>query len=630
MRWVLTAGYMAAAVASMLVVSGAQGAERAPHCRAGEVRRTTAYVHRQGGPVDHATGCVLKKVPVPKSFPVLESRVRAFAMTFVPADVARAFRSESARRVAATDAKTDAALGADLKEHAPPPAAMSLARAAGTMRSDEGAAVTAAAGTETKYVSHFMKLDTADDTGESSVSGSTTKATHFSGPRSASSSKEFTVKNLINKCPDAAGIAHGTLEFKYRDYRIAGPRTITETSTFHAQILAHFDDTAHIASVEIIGTWSFAISTRHTNRSVGGDVAMSNFRQTDGLSHFDLPTTVTTGTDDDIVTGGHPLGVWVAEGLVHEYIQNILASIPKGVCVNIVPDSPTVHVVPGGTVAIVAHLTDHHDQTFPGLITEYNGAGRVSPAQAQANTDARFTYTAPAGVSAGGTDDVQLSHVSKRGKGIGGHVVVIFDDKPHFPQRFDGTWTRVFTMSSRPGWKETVHGTATYLRDPLFPQSVEGQTSIPYDVQSATVEWEVTGSHDASKECKIEYSGSGSAPAMENSALGTTELTLEDVSNKPEAPKPEPKPYYYSIRANGDPLSPPMFDVIYSPGCNTSNAQEPIAINYLEIGDPEPFSDETSPDQIRKSDNLLLLSGQLSTPESGGPATEDSWSFSGS
>jgi hypothetical protein len=320
----------------------------------------------------------------------------------------------------------------------------------------------------------------------------------------------------------------------------------------------------------------------------------------------------------------------VAEGIAHEFIQDMLSRTPNGVCVKIVPESPTVHVVPGGTVAIVAHLTDHHDQTFPGLITQHNGAGRVSPAQAEANTDARFTYTAPAGVTPGGTDDVQLSHVSKRGKGVGGHVVVIFDDKPHFPQRFDGTWTRVFTMSSRPGWKETVHGTATYLRDPLFPQSVEGQTAIPYDVQSASVEWEVTGSGAGAGSCTITYSGSGSAPAMENSALGATDLTLEDVSSKPGAPKPEPKPYYYSIRANGDPLNAPMFDVFYSPDCSESDSQEPISVNYLEIGDPNPFSDETSLDQIQKSDELLLLSGKLSTPEAGGPATEDSWSFSGS
>jgi hypothetical protein len=616
MRGLVLTGALAATIAPMLLAPGAQGAKRAPNCRRGEVRRTIAYVHHKGGPVDHATGCAPKKVSVPTSLAAMQSRVRALALTFVPANVAAAFRGEGARRVATTDARTDGSLGADLKAHQPPLATTPLARIS-------------AAGTETKYLHQYTPLDTADDTGESFVSGSTTKATHLTGPRSASSSKELTVKHLINKCPDAAGVAHGTLEIKLRDLRIAGPRTITETSTFHAQVLAHFDDTAHIASVEIIGTWSFAVATRHTNRSVGGDVSASNFRQTDGRSHFDLKTSVTTGTDDDIVIGGGPIGVWVAEALAHEYLQNMLNSIPRGVCVNIVPDSPTVHVAPGDTVDIVAHLTDHHGQAFPGLITEFNGPGRVSPTQADANPDARFAYTAPAGAPAGGTDEVQLSHISKRGKGVGGHVVVIFD-KPHFPKRFDGTWTRVITSSARPGWKETIHGTATYLRSPFFPESLEGQTSIPYEVLSASVEWEVTGTHFDGVECTITYSGSGTAPATENSALGHTEMSLEDVSGRPGAPSPEPEPFYYSIWANGDPLNPPMFDVSYSPGCHSADVQEPIVIFYLEIGESQPFGPETSLEKVQKSADVHSLAGQLTTPDLGGLATEDSWSFTGS
>ncbi len=628
MRRILTVGLVSAAVISMLVASAAWGAKRSAHCASNEVKTTIAYVHRAGGPADHATGCALKKVTVPSSFAALQSRVRAFAIRFVPVEVARAFRSKAARQVAATDAKTDSTLGSESKAHAPP-AAVPLARAARTKGADGGFAVASVGGTETTYDAQYKKLDTADDTGESFVTGSLTKATRVTGPRSASSSKEITVTDLINKCPDAAGIAHGTLDFKLRDYRIAGPRTITEVSTLHAEISAHFDETAHIASVEVNGTWSFAVSTRHTTRSVGGDVSLSNFQPTGAGGHFDLPTTVTTGTDDNIVIGGHPLGVWVAEGLAHVFIEAMLRSTPNGVCVKIVPDSPTVHVAPGGTVDIVAHLADHHDQTFPGLVTEYNGAGRVSPAQAQANTDAHFTYTAPATATAGGTDDVQLSHVSKRGKGVGGHVVIVFD-KSHFPQRFDGTWTRVFTASIRPGWKETVHGTATYLRSPLFPQSVEGLTAIPYEVESASVDWEVTGSAPAGVGCTITYGGSGSAPAMENSALGATGLTLDDVSSRPEAPNPESEPYYYSIRANGDPLNPPMFDVHFSPGCSESDRQEPIDVNYFEIGDPDPFGEETSLDQVQKSNSSVLLSGQFSTPEGAGPATEDTWSFTGS
>jgi hypothetical protein len=117
---------------------------------------------------------------------------------------------------------------------------------------------------------------------------------------------------------------------------------------------------------------------------------------------------------------------------------------------------------------------------------------------------------------------------------------------------------------------------------------------------------------------------------MENGALGHTDLTLEDVSNKPEAPKPEPKPYYYSIRASGDPLSAPEFDIIHTSGCKESNTKEPIGVNYLDVGVPNPFSSETPPEKIQKSDNIRLLAGQLNTPEAGYPASEDTWSFTGS
>jgi hypothetical protein len=618
---------MAAAVASMLVVSGAQGAERAPHCKASEVRRTTAYVHRQGGPVDHATGCVLKKVIVPKSFAGIQSRVRALALTFVAANVARAFRSEAARRVAAADAKTDAALGADLRAHASPPPAMPLARVAGTMRADDGSAVAAETGTETKYLHRYTKLDTADDTGESFVTGSVTKATHVTGGLSASSSKELTVTHLINKCPDAGGIAHGTLDFKLRDLRIAGPRTIVETSTLHAQILAHFDDTAHIASAEVNGNWSFAVSTRHTNRSVGGDVTGSNFRQAGGSSYVDLKTTVTTGTDDEIVVGGGPLGVWVAEAVAHEYIENMLNSIPSGVCVNIVPDSPTVHVAPGGTVAIVAHLTDHHDQTFPGLITEHNPLERVSPAKADGNPDARFTYTAPASAKPGDTDVVQLSHVSKRGKGIGGTVNVIVDKL--FPRRFDGTWTELRTNPSvRPGWLETLHGTASYVLDPT-PSAVCMSSCVPYKLQSSSVDWEVSGSDNPSGECTNTYQGSGTTQAVDNSSA-TSQLTVEDVTSNAGAPNPEPQPYYYSIQARGDPENPPKYYVIHSPAGCPIDYQEVISPNYLTIGSAGNFFPGMPADQIQKSANSLQLSGHHVGTDEFGFTVDDTWSFTGS
>jgi hypothetical protein len=108
-----------------------------------------------------------------------------------------------------------------------------------------------------------------------------------------------------------------------------------------------------------------------------------------------------------------------------------------GACVQIVTNADTVHVLPGASVAIVAHLTDTDGiATFAGPITAHNGAGRVTPPTAQANLNATFTYSAPGTAQAGDTDTVQLSHISHRGKARDGTVKVIVDSAN---QRFQVT-----------------------------------------------------------------------------------------------------------------------------------------------------------------------------------------------
>jgi hypothetical protein len=94
-------------------------------------------------------------------------------------------------------------------------------------------------------------------------------------------------------------------------------------------------------------------------------------------------------------------------------------------------------------------------------------------------------------------------------------------------------------------------------------------------------------------------------------------------------PKPEPKPYYYSIRASGDPLKAPEFHVAYNPFCAASNHDEPIIVDYLNIGFPSTFDSSTPPDTVEKSDTTTLLEGHR-TREAGGVATDDTWSFKGS
>jgi hypothetical protein len=161
---------------------------------------------------------------------------------------------------------------------------------------------------------------------------------------------------------------------------------------------------------------------------------------------------------------------------------------------------------------------------------------------------------------------------------------------------------------------ETIQGTASYTRSPDFPESVEGQSSIPYIVQSASVAWKVA---DAAHTC----SASGTDDATD--PFYGVDLTLEDVSTKADAPKPEPKPYYYSIRANGDPISPPIYSLA---PCDPT--PEPISTLFLDIGHPGPF-ESAPPEEIQKSDSITLLQGHF-THSDGGLTYDDTWSFTGS
>jgi len=577
----------------------AAGTSKARRCPAGQVRRTIAYVHHKGGPVDHASGCVAKKLVVPTSFAGLQRSIRTLGLTFAPARAVRAFRTAAARRVAATDAKTDAQLAGDVAAHA-----ARATRDNDTQTNDNG--------TETLHSESHESLDTADDTGEAYVTTSTTKATRVHG---TAIRKRLQVRYLINRCPDASGKSQGSVSMTLTDVRTSNGVSISQTSKFDADIVVQFDDHAQVASVKVTGTWSFAVDTAHSHRSVGGDVSSSDFRITDGSAYINLPTSVTSGTDDAIATGGGPLGTWVAEVVAKDMIEKLIgrarAYPPGGGCVKIVPASQTFHVRAGGTVDIVAHLTDHHDQTFSGPMTAVNTAGRVTPAETQASTDARFTYSAPADAKAGDTDVVQLGHLSKRGKALpnSGTVNVVVD-RTHFPQRFDGTWTTILTLGPL---TETVQGSAAYVRDPNFPESVEGTTSIPYNVVSASVTWKVSGPG---------CSGSGVADAMENSALGATDLTLEDVTSNPAAPKPEPRPFYYSIRATGNPLTPPTYDC-------TAPSTEPIDVHYFDIGHPGPFDAGVPFDQVQRSDSITELQGHAAGTDGAVPF-DYTWHFTGS
>ncbi|MDQ1702105.1 MAG: hypothetical protein QOF57_1357, partial [Frankiaceae bacterium] len=65
-----------------------------------------------------------------------------------------------------------------------------------------------------------------------------------------------------------------------------------------------------------------------------------------------------------------------------------------------------------------------------------------------------------------------------------------------FPTLYTGTWTRVITDPMRGSWTETIHGTATFRRNPVLPPIAEEIIQVPYDFVSGSVTWSVSGSQN--------------------------------------------------------------------------------------------------------------------------------------
>ena len=642
---------VAAVSGATFAVASAPGAQRGHRCAAGKVKSHVVYSRRAGGAKHRVTGCALRPPVGMASLGVALGKLRLASLSFGPPATLRALRSPAGRRLLAADAATDAAVAARAL-----PGATAVAVAARVLPVATAATVThdvstgpvslrdlggaPIAGTT---VTHY---DTTEWSGNEPEIGGASDATFETVgtrvKRSAKTTRRVTIKALMSRCPDASGVAHGTLDFTERETYTIGGIVFTETSMFESTIAAQFADNARISSVHLDGHWSYTTGGSSSHRSVSGTATATDFHQgqrQDNMNnnYVQIKTAVTTGTDDGIATSGGYLGLWVTmgpEGILAQLLDQLQVRVLGGACVQVVPAADTVHVIAGHSVAIVAHLADSGGATFAGPITAYNGAGRVTPATAQANTDATFTYAAPASANPGDTDVVVLRHISRRGRGNEPVVKVIVDPSPYFPKRFDGMWTRTFTgISGYPGLTETINGTAAYVRDASFPQSLDTQSSIPYYAVSGTGNWTVSGSDpNPSTGCTANYSGSGSMAIRSNTANGTAEMSLENVSNNSAAPQPEPQPYYYSIHATGDNTG--YFTIKSSGSAQCSSGPDgggQIETNFLEVGDDHPFSAITPPGQVQKSASFKQLAGQLTHDDlSTGLHVNDSWSFTGS
>jgi hypothetical protein len=221
-------------------------------------------------------------------------------------------------------------------------------------------------------------------------------------------------------------------------------------------------------------------------------------------------------------------------------------------------------------------------------------------------------------------------------RGLPGDVVdeVRARDICSFPQLFTGTWTRIITSTDplRGSWTETLHGTSSYRRPAIIPLEAEQIFPIPYSLVSASVAWTMSGFVlDAG--CTTSYSGSG---IDTTSIIGSSDLWLQDVNPWWTSPVPEPQPYYYSVRSNGDAVVAPMYDLTTTggPSCGpTTITHEPIVVDFLDVGVRKDFIALT-PDlvpEVQKSSKTTLLAGHIvhTDPSFAGFSFDDTWSFTG-
>ena len=152
-----------------------------------------------------------------------------------------------------------------------------------------------------------------------------------------------------------------------------------------------------------------------------------------------------------------------------------------------------------------------------------------------------------------------------------------------------------------------------------MPAAADDLIAVPYNLSSVAITWTVAGIMTVNG-CTIAYSGGGPATAADNTFVGTG-LTLQATGGK----------FYYSIRASLDPVDAPLYTVTQSGGmgCNSSH-EEPIVVNYLDVGDPHDVGPDTDPDLVQTSAVATRLDGHRVQTGTGFPPSESTWSFTGS
>jgi hypothetical protein len=198
---------------------------------------------------------------------------------------------------------------------------------------------------------------------------------------------------------------------------------------------------------------------------------------------------------------------------------------------------------------------------------------------------------------------------------------LVAKDKCGLPRRFDGTWRTVDTNTSRGSWRVEYTGRATFVAKP----GITTDTHAEYGITDSQVSWTASGTQDLGDGCSYTFSGGGNDSPPDKHP---TMMSLDDVTNRSEAPKPEPKPFFYSIWVHGDEAERHEYDVTARCNGETETFKDSVSTFYLHVGFRDFFAG--IPPEIMKSADPMTLEGRRTRTSSSNSTSEETWKFEGS
>ena len=185
-----------------------------------------------------------------------------------------------------------------------------------------------------------------------------------------------------------------------------------------------------------------------------------------------------------------------------------------------------------------------------------------------------------------------------------------------FPKTFIGTFSATVTQTG--GYVFHYTGTATFTRSP---------TSLPIDIGS--IRYDLTGGSvtltASGSTVSCTASGGSTRGLVTDPTVATAmKLTLEDVTGNPNAPNPEPNPFYYSIwLAAFDTMNIPT----YTRTCGAQATTDYAPAEFLKVGFRDWWA--PNPPEIMKAQQPTVLAGSRSRSNGPSVTVDETWDFRG-